>query len=67
MKQNKAYLVFIPAIGVVTWMLSQWLTQSDQGHVLPGLSSDAFAGIIVGLGMGVMIVLLRQGRCKNQR
>jgi len=59
MKKNKSHLVLIAAIGVVTFMLSQWIIKSNQTDVLLGLSSDALAGVVVGLGIGAMIVFLK--------
>jgi steroid 5-alpha reductase family enzyme len=66
MKNNKSHLVLIPVICVVTFMLSQWIIKSNQADVLFGFSSDALAGLVVGLGIGAMIMLLKQGVSKNK-
>jgi len=66
MKNNKSHLVLIPAIGVVTFMLSQWIIKSNQADALLGFSSDVLAGLVVGLGIGAMIVFLRKGISKNK-
>jgi len=66
MKNNKSHLVLIPAIGVVTFMFSQWIIKSNQADALFGFSSDALAGLVVGLGIGAMIVFLKQGLSKKQ-
>lgn len=65
MKSSKAHLALIPAIGIVTFMLSLWIGNSNNTVSFLGLSSDALAGTIVGLGIGAMLVLLRQRACKN--
>ncbi|QYK02250.1 YhcB family protein [Shewanella psychrotolerans] len=66
MENNKSHLVLIPVICVVTFMLSQWIIKSNQTDVLFGFSSDALAGLVVGLGIGAMIMLLKQGVSKNK-
>jgi len=58
-KKTKSHLVLIPAIGVVTFMFSQWVITSNQADVLLGFSSDALADFEVGLGLGAMAFLLR--------
>ncbi len=60
MKKRKSHLVFIPAVGITTFMFSQWLINSKKADLLFGFSADAVAGVVVGLGIGVMIVLLRR-------
>jgi hypothetical protein len=66
MQNNNSHLVIIPAIGVVTFMVSQWIIKSNKADVLLGFSSDAIAGLVVGLGIGAMIVLLKRGLSKQQ-
>ena len=66
MKNNKSHLVLIPAIGAISFMLSQWIAKSNQTDVFLGLSSDVLAGLVVGMGFGVMILILRQGILKNK-
>jgi hypothetical protein len=66
LKNNKSHLVIIPSIGVVTFMFSQWIIKSNQADALLGFSSDALAGLVVGLGIGAMIVFLKQGLSKKQ-
>jgi hypothetical protein len=65
MQNNNSHLVIIPAIGVVTFMVSQWIIKSKADALL-GFSSDAIAGLVVGLGIGAMIVLLKRGLSKQQ-
>jgi len=67
MKNNKSHLVLIPAIGVVTFMLSQWIIKSNQADALLGFNSDALAGFVVGLGIGAMIIFLKQSISKNKK
>jgi hypothetical protein len=66
MQNNNSHLVIIPAIGVVTFMVSQWIIKSNKADALLGFSSDAIAGLVVGLGIGAMIVLLKRGLSKQQ-
>ncbi|MBU1438141.1 MAG: YhcB family protein [Gammaproteobacteria bacterium] len=66
MQNNNSHLVIIPAIGVVTFMVSQWIIKSNKADALLGFSSDAMAGLVVGLGIGAMIVLLKRGLSKQQ-
>jgi len=66
MKNNKSHLVLIPALGVVTFMLSQWIIKYNQADALLGFSSDALAGFVVGLGIGAMIVFLKKGISENK-
>ena len=66
MKNNKSYLVIIPAIASASFMLSQWLMKSNNTDVLFGLSSDALGGIVVGIGLGLMAVFLKKGLLKSK-
>lgn len=65
MKNNKSHLVLVPTIGIVSFMFSHWIMKSNQADVLLGFSSDALGGLVLGLGIGVMIVLLRIAISKN--
>lgn len=66
MKSNKAHLVLILAIGVVTFVFSQWIIKSNKADALFDLSSDALAGLVIRIGIGAMVVLLRQGIARNK-
>ncbi|PCI63528.1 MAG: hypothetical protein COB35_00305 [Gammaproteobacteria bacterium] len=66
MKNGKSHLMLIPAIGSVSFVVSQLIMKSNEVNILFGLSSDALAGIVVGLGFGVMIILLKQGVAKGK-
>jgi hypothetical protein len=67
MKSSKSLLVLVPVIGSVTFVLSQWIINSNQTNVFLGLSSDLVAGLTVGVGIGLMLTFLKKGFSKNER
>lgn len=67
MKSNKSYFVLVPAIGSVSFVLSQWIMKSNNENVVLGLSSDVLGGMVVGIGFGLMFVFLRKGLQKQTR
>jgi len=66
MKNFKSHTVLIPAIGAFTFLLSQWVIKSNNSDALFGLSADLLAGLIVGAGVGLMLLLLRQSVFKSK-
>jgi len=52
------YAVVIAGIGVAAANLSGYVASHNTEHYLAGLSSDAVAGMVVGIGIGVMLLLL---------
>ncbi|MBA6231066.1 MULTISPECIES: hypothetical protein [unclassified Colwellia] len=67
MKSSKSFLVLVPVIGSVTFVLSQWIINSNKINVFLGLSSDLVAGLIIGLGIGLMLTFLKKGFSNNER
>jgi len=65
MKSNQSFLVLVPAIGSVTFVLSQWILKSNQTDVFLGFSSDLLAGLTVGVGLGLMLTFLKKGLSNN--
>ncbi len=56
---QKLKLILLSSISSVSFMLFYWLTHVRASDIVLGISSDLFAGLVMGFAISMMLVTLR--------